>query len=408
MTTDTSSLMPYAPVNLAPRKDSHFFLRALEHIQYGRMFLTTPEGSVLEFSGNEEGPIAHLHLHDWNALDELVGRGEIGFAEAYIHRQWDTPDLPALLTFGLVNTDALEDFFHGKPLYALWLRLKNIFRRNSVQGSRRNITKHYDLGNEFYALWLDKGMTYSCGLFEQQPQLTLEEAQQRKYQRILYKIAAKPGEHILEIGCGWGGFAIAAANAGLQVTALTISEKQADYARQRIAQQGLSHRISVQLKDYRTIEGMFDHIVSIGMFEHVGEEYWPAYFRTIKQHLKPGGRALVQSITLQDRLFEKLHGVTGFIEEYIFPGGLLPSKTRFCSSALKAGLMCREIFTFGDDYVLTLHRWLSRFEARKREVMALGYDESFLRLWKFYLSSCIASFASRRTDVMQAEIMHAL
>lgn len=399
-----SSAARSTPLNPTSRQEGHFFLKALERVEYGRLFLTTPDGRVLEFTGVKQGPVAHLELVDWSGLDELVARGEIGFAETYINRRWNTPNLPALLTFGLANTGALEKFFHGSPMHALWLRFKNLFKRNSLVGSQRNVTAHYDMGNEFYGLWLDKSMTYSCGLFNQQRHLTLEEAQQRKYERILSKLEARPGDHVLEIGCGWGGFAIAAANAGLRVTALTLSEKQAEYARVRIAGMGLTDRISIQLKDYRAVEGQFDHIVSIGMFEHVGQEYWPAYFRAIKAHLKPGSRAMVQSITLDDQLFESLGNTTGFIEEYIFPGGLLPSRTRFCEAALKAGLVCREMFTFGADYAMTAQHWLARFEARKREVLAMGYDEQFLRLWRFYLSSCIASFASKRTDVMQAEL----
>jgi len=383
------------------------FLEALEHIGYGSMTIITPEGNALEFAGPEAGPQAHLRLYDWDVLDDLMARGEIGFANAYIDGRWNSNDLVALLTFGLANAVSLENFFYGRPLYALWMRLRYFLRGNSLQGSRRNIMAHYDLGNDFYKLWLDEGMTYSCALFEGDKTRTLEEAQAAKYRRILQKLLVMPGDHILEIGCGWGGFAETAARYGVKVTAVTISEKQAEYARQRIKNAGLERFSSIELMDYRKVTGQFDHVVSIGMFEHVGEKYWPDYFRTIKARLKPGGRALVQSITLDDYLFESLHGYSGFIEQVIFPGGMLPSKSRFHKAARQGGLECREMYAFGQDYARTLTHWLDRFEKHTWEVKALGYDEPFLRLWRFYLSSCIASFTSRRTDVMQAELTHA-
>ena len=383
------------------------FLDALKHIKYGRMTMITPDGNGLEFSGAAKGPAAYLRLYDWEVLDDLVARGEIGFAEAYIDGRWDTADLPALLTFGLMNSQSLEQFFHGNPWYALWLRLRHVWHGNSLRGSKRNIMAHYDLGNDFYALWLDESMTYSGALFEGDDSRSLEEAQAAKYRRILNKISAQPGDHILEIGCGWGGFAEAAARHGVKVTGVTISEKQASYARERLYRAGLHHLASIELIDYREVTGIFDHIVSVGMFEHVGERYWPVYFDAVRRYLKPGGAALIQLITLDDHLFESLHGYSGFIEQVIFPGGMLPSKSRFRAAAAKAGLECREIYAFGQDYARTTRHWLSRFEARKWEIKALGYDEIFLRLWRFYLASCIASFTSRRTDVMQAELAHA-
>ncbi len=390
------------------QKEGRLFLAALQQVEYGRMVIVTPDNVVLTFAGWKKGPSAHLRLYDWKALDALVVRGEVGFAEAYIEGQWDSENLLALLTFGLVNSQSLERFFHGKPWQAIWLYLQNAMNGNSLRGSRRNVVAHYDLGNDFYALWLDKGMTYSCGLFDGDRTRTLELAQQAKYYRILHKLGAKPGEHILEIGCGWGGFAETAAREGLYVTAITLSDRQALYAQERITEAKLDKRVSVELMDYRQLEGSFDHIVSIGMFEHVGERYWPVYFRTIREHLKPGGKAMIQSITLDDYLFETLRGYSGFIEKYIFPGGMLPSKARFCAVAAREKLECEEIYGFGQDYIITLEHWLSRFEAQKENIKAIGgYDEAFLRLWRFYLCSCIASFSSQRTDVMQALLTHA-
>ncbi len=386
------------------RLRKHPFLEALEHIEYGHLTLVTPEGHKREFHGLRPGPSAQLKLYSWNVFDDFVAYGETGFAENYIRGEWRSDNLVELLTFGLVNASALEKFFHGNPWHIVTSRLRSLWQSNSRAGSRRNIMAHYDLGNDFYKLWLDESMTYSCALFEGDKNRSLEEAQQAKYQRILNKLAAKPGDHILEIGCGWGAFAEAAARQGLRITSITISEEQARYARERLQAAGVSSLATVGLADYREINGQFDHIVSIGMFEHVGERYWPNYFHTIRDRLRPGGKAMVQSITLDDIIFEKLQGRTGFIEQVIFPGGMLPSRSRFRAAAEAAGLRCQEMFAFGEDYMQTLEHWLSRFNAHKEEICALGYDDAFLRLWRFYLSSCIAAFASHRTSVMQAEL----
>lgn len=387
----------------APKKRRPF-LEALEQIEYGRLILTLPEGNRMAFTGASPGPEADWQVHDWKVFDDFIARGELGFADAYIDARWDSSNLEALVAFGLQNADKLEKFFHGKPLYAIWLRIKSMLARNSLIGSRRNVVSHYDLGNEFYKLWLDKIMTYSCALFEGNETRSLEEAQQAKYQRILKKLHAKPGEHVLEIGCGWGGFAEAAARAGLHVTAITLADTQAQYARERITRAGYDHLVTVKLTDYREVEGVFDHIVSIGMFEHVGEQYWPVYFDTIRNHLKPGGNAMVQTITLDDDLFQSLHHVSGFIEHYIFPGGFLPSKYEFRKHAEAAGLECEELYAFGQDYAMTLKHWLNRFESQLPQIKAQGYDENFIRLWRLYLCSCIASFKTHRSDVMQAKL----
>jgi len=391
----------------APTREANYFLNALQHIAYGSILIVTPHQEHLEFTGYKKGVSARLELRDWDVLSDLVAKGEVGFAEAYMEGRWESPDLTALITFALVNTESLEHFFHGKPIYAIWMRVREFFRANSPTGSRRNVKAHYDLGNEFYRLWLDKSMTYSCGLFEGNRNRSLEEAQHAKYNRILQKLEALPGETILEIGCGWGGFGEVAGRANLKVTGLTLSEEQARFASHRIKDAGLEDKVSIVLQDYREIKGQFDHMVSIGMFEHVGERYWPVYFRTLKERLKPGGTAMVQTITLDDKLFESLHGTTGFIEAYIFPGGMLPSKSRFKKAAEAAGLYCKEVFSFGGDYAITLRHWLAAFEANKLSVKAMGYDERFIRMWRFYLTSCIASFESGRTDVMQVELKHA-
>ncbi len=403
MTTQSLQLRPQS--GKSAYRDN-LFLQALKNVDYGHLTIITPEDERLDFAGHSQGPAAMISFQDWEVFDDLIARGEIGFAEAYMDGRWATSDLPALLTFGLVNNKSLEQFLHGKPFYAAWLKIKSLLRENSVSGSRRNIREHYDLGNAFYRLWLDESMTYSCALFNNDQKLSLEEAQQAKYQRILDRLAAKPGDHILDIGCGWGGFARAAAQHGIKVTGLTLSEQQAEHAKARIKEEGLSSLASIELCDYREAKGIFDHIVSIGMFEHVGEKYWPDYFRYVKRLLKPQGKAMIQSITLDDHLFETLHDYSGFIETYIFPGGMLPSKSRFKDMAIRQGLECREIFAFGKDYAITLEHWRTRFDAHREEIMKLGYNERFIKMWDFYLSSCIASFTSNRTDVMQAELTH--
>ena len=404
----STQALPLSLPTSAVRKDEKTrpFLEALKQIDCGQLTLTTPEGKKLVFTGPLQGPVAQWSIYDWGVFEDFIARGDLGLADAYMDGRWDSPDVEALVLFGFMNAKKLEAFFHGRPIYAVWVKFKNFFSRNSLTGSRRNVQAHYDLGNDFYKLWLDKSMTYSCALFEGKKQRTLEEAQQAKYARILNKLNAKPGEHVLEIGCGWGGFAEAAAKQGLRVTGVTLAKTQAEYARERMKNAGLDSLVSIELTDYRKVEGQFDHIVSIGMFEHVGEDYWPVYFETIKQKLKPGGTAMIQSITVDDALFESLHNVTGFIERYIFPGGMLPSKTEFKKHAKAAGLDCRELYGFGQDYATTLSHWLGRFEAHQDEVRALGYDGKFIRLWRFYLASCIACFKSRRIDVMQVEITH--
>lgn len=406
MRVEHSGQVQHAIMHLPVGAEGRYFLDGLRHIAFGQIVINTPDGNVLSFVGRHPGPAGCLILRDWMVLDELVAWGENGFAEAYIDGRWESPDLSTLLTFGLVNTSALENFFHGKPWQALWMRMKFMLQGNSLRGSKRKVMAHYDLGNDFYELWLDKSMTYSCGLFGGDPYRSLEDAQQAKYRRILDKIAAQPGEHILDLGCGWGGFAEAAAREGLRVTGITLSKRQAEYAQRRMQEQGLGALVAIECKDYRETEGIFDHVVSIGMFEHVGEKYWDIYFRIVRERLRAGGCALVQSIMLDNYFFEELHDCAGFLETHIFPGGMLPSEEHFYKTLKGASLECKEMFAFGEDYVSTLTEWLERFEAHRSEVLALGYDEKFLRIWRFYLANCIASFRSGRTDVVQLEIRH--
>lgn len=392
---------------VTPSPVTHPLLDILEAGHHGKLTLHTPEGQVYTYDGHDHPDVqACLYLNNWSILDAVLMRGEIGFAESYIDNAWESDNLPALLIWTSMNIDLFEDYLYGRPFYVLWMRFKALFSANSLNGSKRNILKHYDLGNDFYALWLDKSMTYSGGLFGGDPSLSLEEAQQAKYNRILGQLHAQEGDHILEIGCGWGGFAEVAARRGMRVTSITISDKQKNHAQDRIKAAGLDHLAEIKFQDYREVTGQFDHIVSIGMFEHVGMGYWPVYFKTLQRCLKPGGTALVQTILLDDMIFEKTLHKHGFIETYIFPGGQLPSKSRFCASAQKAGLLCQDIFPFGQDYALTLRHWLQNFEANRDSIEEMGHSPAFIRMWRFYLASCIAAFTTRRTNVAQFTLQH--
>lgn len=384
----------------------HPLMEAFQKAQHGQLVVNAPEGDIHLFGTPDNGDLAHLKIYDWWALDDFLARGEVGFAEAYMEHKWDTHDLPALLTWGLKNSDVLEAYFYGRPLYTLWQQLRLILNANTITGSKRNILEHYDLGNDFYGLWLDESMTYSSALFGENAHMTLEQAQEAKYRRILDKLNAEPGQHILEIGGGWAGFAEIAAAQGLNVTSITVSEEQKAYSDGRLRRAGVDHLAHMELKDYRQIEGMFDHIVSIGMFEHVGESFWPTYFHAIRKHLQPGGTAIVQTIALDQGTMERTKGKSGFIEHYIFPGGQLPTPMQFNAAAEKAGLTCREMFMFGSSYALTLMHWLQRFDANRKNILALGYSEEFIRMWRFYLASCIAGFNSGRLNVMQVELTH--
>jgi cyclopropane-fatty-acyl-phospholipid synthase len=379
-------------------------LTTLSGIKYGELRLTTPDKEVITFKGKESGPAADITINDWKMAKRALTHGDVGFAEDYIERNWETSNLPALLTMCTMNITELDHFFHGKWFTRLVFALRNFLRSNTKKGSKKNIRAHYDLGNDFYQLWLDKTMTYSSAYYGGEENLPLEKAQEKKYQAILDKLAGKKGEHILEIGCGWGGFAEHAAKQGYRVTGLTLSKQQTEFARDRMKKAGLSDLVEIKILDYRDAEGKYDHIVSIEMFEAVGEKYWPFYFEAISRLLKKGGRAVIQTITIDDNIFEDYRKRSDFIQQYTFPGGALPSKERFIAEVKKAGLNFKSAIAFGQDYVTTLKKWLEKVEERIAEIRNLGYDEEFLRSWRFYLSYCIAGFTTKRTDVMQAEL----
>jgi len=386
---------------------ARWLFRLLEQLRFGSITLRTPDGRQIEFAGARPGPHATLGLADWQVCSDILRKGDIGLAEAYIAGRARTEDLTQLLLLGALNEQAIEQAIHGRWWATLAYRLRHWLRPNTRAGSRRNIHAHYDIGNDFYRLWLDGTMTYSSALFEGDPSRSLEQAQSAKYARILRELDAKAGDHILEIGCGWGGFAEHAARAGCRVTGVTVSQAQLDFAQARIAAAGLQDRVSLKLCDYRDLGGQFDHIASVEMFEAVGERYWPGYFAALRGRLKPGGRAVVQTITISESKFERYRGGTDFIQQYIFPGGMLPSPQRFRLEAGRQGLATTGMHAFGPDYAETLRRWHRRFDAVATEVDALGFDERFMRTWRFYLAYCEAGFRAGATDVVQAVLEHA-
>lgn len=383
------------------------FLAALKTMRGGEVTVITPEQERFVFTSEAPSLSTTFILHDWSVIRHLLTRGDVGFAEDYIEGLWETDNLPALLTLATHNIDRLESFFHGRLRHRMWVAFKHWLNRNHKDNSKKNIRAHYDVGNDFYALWLDKTMTYSSALFADAPTLSLEEAQAAKYRRILERLGAQAGEHILEIGCGWGGFAEAAARQGIQVTGITLSHEQESFARARMEKAGLADKVDIRLMDYRDVEGVFDHIVSIEMFEAVGRRYWPVYFDLIRQRLKHGGKVLIQTITIDDAVFEDYASRSDFIQQYTFPGGMLASETVFIKEVENAGLVVKDAYRFGPDYARTLEHWLVAFERAVPAIKAMGYADNFIRQWKFYLSYCIAGFSTGRTNVLQVELTHA-
>jgi len=386
-----------------PRYFSRVFAVA-SRMARGRLDFVMPDGRRFRAEGQAPGPAAELHIHDPDIFAILVREGDLGFCEAYLDKGWSTPDMMALMDLVHADNDELYDGFPGMGLVRAWERLRHALRANTRRGAKKNISYHYDLGNDFYRLWLDDTMTYSSALFEN-PQQSLEAAQRAKYAAMVDAMGAAPGEHVLEIGCGWGGFAeYAAAERGLRVTGLTISREQYDYAVRRIADAGLSDRVQIKLQDYRDEVGHYDGIASIEMFEAVGEKYWPVYFDTLRERLKPGRKATLQVITVQDRRFETYRKGVDFIQKYIFPGGMLPSPSALRAEIGRAGLDLIGSQEFGLSYSLTLRRWHERFNAAWDEIAALGFDGRFRRMWNFYLCSCAGTFEGRNCDVTQITV----
>lgn len=375
-------------------------LQMLRRLEHGLLRLTCPDGTTLVFGNAGSGPTASLVLKDWEACSAALKSGDIGFAETYIGGHWQTDDLAALLEIFIHNRNALEEAIYGSWWGSLLYRLRHLFNRNSKSGSRRNIHAHYDIGNRFYRLWLDPSMTYSSALYTD-PAMSLQQAQQAKYARILEQLQLPPGSRVLEIGCGWGGFAELAARQQMQLTGLTLSTEQLDFAQQRMRMAGLDRQVELRLQDYRDVNGEFDGIASIEMFEAVGEAYWDSYFECVARRLRQGGRACIQTITIDDALFDRYRQGTDFIQQYIFPGGMLPSPAAFRAHAMRHGLAVENELAFGRDYARTLAEWHREFNHRLDEVRAQGFDEGFVRTWQFYLAYCEAGFRAGSIDLYQ-------
>ena len=376
--------------------------RLLQQLRHGSLTLQLPDGSV-QTVGDGQGPHVSVHLHNWKPFGAALKSGDIGFAESYIAGDWTTPHLAQLLHLLLVNRRALDNVIHGSWAGRLLYRMRHLLNRNTKTNSRKNIHAHYDLGNAFYQLWLDGTMNYSSGLFRDDPTQDMSQAQDAKVRRALHMAGVRRGDRVLEIGCGWGALAEKATQEfGAQITGVTLSTEQLAWAQQRLAKQGLGHKADLRLQDYRDIDdGPYDAICSIEMIEAVGQEYWPTYFQTVARLLKPGGRACIQSIVIKDELFERYIQSTDFIQQYIFPGGCLPCPSEFRREAQAAGLKVVDELPFGRDYAETCRRWRADFMARKDEVLALGFDERFIRIWEFYLAYCEAGFDAGDIDVVQ-------
>lgn len=379
-------------------------LRLLQRLSHGTLMLQLPDGST-HCIGNGELPHAAITLKNWNVCSAALRSGDIGFAESYIAGDWTTPSLTELLKVFISNRKDVEDVIYGSWAGRLLYRIKHLLNRNTRTNSQKNIHAHYDLGNAFYELWLDGTMNYSSAWFEGDLSRPMREAQHAKVRRALRMAQVQPRDRVLEIGCGWGALAeMAVTEFGASVTGVTLSTEQLAFAQKRMAQANRASPASadLRLQDYRDIQdGPYDAICSIEMVEAVGREYWPTYFQSVSRLLKPGGRACVQSIVIDDALFDRYISSTDFIQQYIFPGGCLPCPREFRAQARAAGLVVEDEFAFGADYAETLRRWRDKFLAEKARILQLGFDERFMRIWEFYLAYCEAAFDKANIDVVQ-------
>jgi len=379
-------------------------LQLLTRLKHGTLNVQLPDGSLRHF-GSGEAPVASLRLHNWNVCSAALKSGDIGFAESFIAGDWTTHNLSDLLGVLIRNRQEVEDVIYGTWLGRFAYRVKHLLNRNTRTNSQKNIHAHYDLGNAFYALWLDGTMNYSSAIFAT-PGMSMKDAQDAKVRRALQQAGVRAGDRVLEIGCGWGALAeMAATEFDASIVGVTLSTEQLAWARARLERLGAADKADLRLQDYRDIgkngSETFDAICSIEMVEAVGREYWPAYFQTVARLLKPGGRACIQSIVIADGLFERYISSTDFIQQYIFPGGCLPCPREFRAQAEAAGLEVVDGFSFGQDYARTLQLWREDFMAQESRVLQLGFDKRFIRIWEFYLAYCEAAFIQANTDVVQ-------
>ena len=386
-----------------PRYFSYAF-NQLKTLKKGAVDLVLPDGRVFRAQGTEAGPNARVDIVNTDTFSRLAREGDMGFSDAYLEGWWTSPDLQAFLDVVFANNEELNHGYPGAKLVQLYERARHWLRGNSKAQARKNISYHYDLGNDFYSKWLDETMTYSSALFET-GQEDLEKAQTQKYASMCDEMGMREGDHLLEIGCGWGGFAeYAAGTRGAKLTCLTISQEQHDFAKERMFKQGLADRVEIVMRDYRDERGTYDGIASIEMFEAVGEKYWPTYFKAVHDRLKPGANGTFQIITIRDDLFPRYRKTVDFIQKHIFPGGMLPSPSALKEEADRAGLKYLRSKEFGESYSITLRRWYETFNDAWPEIDAMGFDQRFKNMWDFYLTSCAAGFHYGTTDVTQVTL----
>ncbi|MFQ3348866.1 MAG: cyclopropane-fatty-acyl-phospholipid synthase [Paracoccaceae bacterium] len=387
-----------------PRYFSTVFSMA-QKLEYGRIDFVLPDGRKFRAQGEKSGLEVQLIINNSDVFARLIREGDLGFCDAYIEGWWSTSDLQVLLDLLNIENDAVFNGFPGMSFFRLLERFRFWLKSNSRGQAKKNISYHYDLGNNFYELWLDKTMTYSSALFVSGDE-TLERAQTQKYARLIDQLGVKAGDQVLEIGCGWGGFAEYAAGArDMKVTCLTISHEQYKFAVDRIEKAGLQSAVTIKLQDYRDEKGIYDGIVSVEMFEAVGEKYWPVYFATVRDRLKPGAKAAFQIITINELRWKNYRKSVDFIQKYIFPGGMLPSPSVLIGQVNKAGLKVTDRYEFGESYSETLRRWHGSFNRRWSEVEGLGFDDRFRRMWNFYLTSCAGAFKGKNCDVLQITVI---
>ncbi|MGU3575952.1 class I SAM-dependent methyltransferase [Brucellaceae bacterium C25G] len=387
------------------REARPFWVRIVEKwatkIVIGSLLIQFPGGYSCHIKGEQQGPDATLVIHSSKFVWQIIIGGKLGLARSYMDNQWDSPDIGAVLDLGLANEPYLSSVLSLPLLTKLMTNFRHRLRANTKKGSKRNIAFHYDLGNSFYNQWLDETMTYSSALFEYPDQL-LRDAQIAKYARIVKKLNITKADRVLEIGCGWGGFAeYAARETGCHIVCLTLSQEQAQFAKNRILDAGLSEQVEIRIEDYRNCHGQFDKIVSIEMFEAVGEENWPVYFAKLKAMLREDGQALLQVITIDDKYLHNYRRNADFIQTYIFPGGMLPSQEALIDVANQFGLSLENRLMFGHDYEKTLILWDDVFIKHWQTIEALGFDERFKRMWHYYLHYCAVGFRAGRIDVGQ-------
>lgn len=376
----------------------------VKNLNHGSIDFELPDGRVFRAQGKAPGKAVVLKVHNSDCFARLIREGDLGFSDAYLEGWWSTSDLQAFMDIILDHNEDVFDGFPGMGMIRFYERMRHWMNQNSRDQARKNISYHYDLGNEFYAKWLDETMTYSSALFET-GQEDMAKAQTAKYKSMVDQMGVKPGDHILEIGCGWGGFAeYAAGKRGLKVTGLTISQEQHDFAVDRIAKAGLAGKVDIVMRDYRDETGVYDGIASIEMFEAVGEKYWPVYFNALNSRLKPGGKATLQIITISEKRFDVYRKGVDFIQKYIFPGGMLPSRTALKEQIKAAGLLVTSSIEFGESYSQTLRRWYEDFNGKWAEISDMGFDNRFRRMWNYYLTSCAAAFHSGNCDVTQITV----